>query len=266
MYNLQGKAKFIVYADKVSRQKEEIKKEKEILKVKVEDHEYKKQPLTVKIDLPQYEVIVNEVMIKIENNEFIVNFNDSNKKDILLRDYSKQYNKYIVYTRQQTNELAKKLHKYIPFINNLTESLRAFKILMNKISKLSEIYKFFNSSIDKCVKCIEECMKAKWAAENFKLIIKFRDEFEELQNKFEVIADKHIEIQEFINDIDDDKYIGQSLRKLLLDIQHLIEKLTVITIEPIDFYIEFINDQIEHKLLNKAERILKSTLSIVKRD
>jgi len=103
------------------------------------------------------------------------------------------------------NELAKKLHKYIPYINHLYESLRAFKLLMNKINKLQEIYKFFNSSIERCIKCIEECMKAKWALENFKLITKFRYEVEELQNKFEINADKHTEIQEFVNEIDDDK-------------------------------------------------------------
>jgi len=40
----------------------------------------------------------------------------------------------------------------------------------------------------------------------------------------------------------------------------------VLSNEPIDFYIEFINELIEVKLLNKSERILKSTLSNVKGD
>jgi len=36
-------------------------------------------------------------------------------------------------------EVAKKLNKYIPIINILSESLRSFKIMMKKITQLQEI-------------------------------------------------------------------------------------------------------------------------------
>jgi len=42
-----------VYADKVARQRDEIKKEKEMLKVKVDEFESRRHPLSVKLDIPQ---------------------------------------------------------------------------------------------------------------------------------------------------------------------------------------------------------------------
>lgn len=102
-------------------------------------------------------------------------------------------------------DVAKKLNKYLPIVNILAESLRAFKISMRRISHLQEIYQFFSTSIQNCVNCIEDCMKHKWSTESLRHIFKFKYESDELQNVFEVISAKHLEIQQKLGDIDDDK-------------------------------------------------------------
>lgn len=92
-----GKGKFIVYADKVARQRDEVKREKELLKVKVEEYESRRHPLSVKLEIPNYEMVANNNMVKIDSNtgELEVNFDDQVRKDVVLRNLYKSYTKYI---------------------------------------------------------------------------------------------------------------------------------------------------------------------------
>jgi len=52
---------------------------------------------------------------------------------------------------------------------------------------------------------------------------------------FEVISGKHMEIQSKIADIDDDKYSNKDLEALVMQVQHLIEELSLKTNQNIEF-------------------------------
>lgn len=78
-------------------------------------------------------------------------------------------------------------------------------------------------------------MRYKWSTESLRYIFKFKYESDELQNVFEVISGKHMEIQSKIADIDDDKYSNKDLEALVMQVQHLIEELSLKTNQNIEF-------------------------------
>lgn len=89
-FYLNGKSKFIVFADKVARQREEVKSDKELLKLKADEFNTFSIPMSVKVEVPASEILANTYMIKVDSNgEFIVNFDENVKKDVQLKPLQK---------------------------------------------------------------------------------------------------------------------------------------------------------------------------------